>query len=585
MYKAFFYIEENPFSLTPDPRYLYLSQRHREALAHLLYGMGESGGFVQLTGEVGTGKTTLCRSVLEQAPEEVDVALIWNPNQTAIELLASVCDELRIAYPAATSSIKVLIDLLNRHLLAAHARNRRTVLIIDEAQNLTAEALEQVRLLTNLETTTRKLLQIILIGQPELQDLMARPDLRQLAQRITARYHLTPLNREETGAYIEHRLDVAGCHRPVFTPRAVRVVHRLSQGVPRLINIICDRAMLGAYGRHQSKIGPRLVRNAYAEVRGNASGGRRPRWGAWAAAAAAVALAAAAVPMLPQWLAPEARLEVVEPPPALPRQTPPPEPPAPGSAETGPANAQPQTGPETAAGPQAPAPTAVEPEPEAAAQPPAAPPLEELLLSRELPTDTESAFAVLLRRWGLIYDELEGPTGCVRASTRGLGCLFRRGTWTKLGQHNRPAVLELIDRAQNRHHVVVTGLSGDSVTLDFGARQLAFPRREVEALWYGSYMFLWQPPPQGSTLIRPGSDGEDVAWLRRQLDRLDGGPAPGAAHPAEGVFDDLLRGRVIAFQRAQGLKPDGLAGELTLLELNTVLSDGAVPVLRLPAAD
>src|SRR5262245_31219940 len=195
MYAAHFGLTERPFSLAPDPRYLYLSDAHREALAHLLYGLGEGGSFVQLTGEVGTGKTTVCRALLEQLPADVDVAMIFNSQLTSLELLAAVCDELRVPYPDGTTSLKVLIDALS------HALQRRTVLIIDEAQNLSARALEEVRLLTNLETTKEKLLQVILIGQPELADHLARRNLRQLAQRVTARYHLRPFSEHEAHKY------------------------------------------------------------------------------------------------------------------------------------------------------------------------------------------------------------------------------------------------------------------------------------------------------------------------------------------------------------------------------------------------
>jgi len=198
MYLSHFGLREPPFSITPDPRFLYMSARHREALAHLVYGVGEHGGFVQLSGEVGTGKTSVCRCLLEQLPSQVDVALVLNPRLSPVELLAAVCDELRIAYPAGTTSPKELVDRLYRHLLEAHSRGRRTVLIVDEAQNLAPEVLEEVRLLTNLETTREKLLQVILIGQPELAALLEQPKLRQLAQRVTARYHLEPLSRAET---------------------------------------------------------------------------------------------------------------------------------------------------------------------------------------------------------------------------------------------------------------------------------------------------------------------------------------------------------------------------------------------------
>src|SRR5438034_6649664 len=272
MYAAHFGLTERPFSLAPDPRYLYLSDAHREALAHLLYRVGGGGSVVQLTGEVGTGKTTVCRALLEQVPPDVDVAMIFNPRLTSVELLAVVCDELRVAYPAGTTSLKVLVDALSQALLEAHGRGRRTVLIIDEAQNLSAEVLEEVRLLTNLETTREKLLQVILIGQPELAEILARPDLRQLAQRVTARYHLRPFTEEETRAYVQHRMEVAGQRQPIFDTGAVRVAHRLSHGIPRRLNTICDRALLGAYATGRTRVSAAIVRQAALEVLG-----RRPR--------------------------------------------------------------------------------------------------------------------------------------------------------------------------------------------------------------------------------------------------------------------------------------------------------------------
>ena len=238
MYTEFFGLNEKPFSITPDPRYLYMTERHADALAHLLYGITESGGFIQLTGEVGTGKTTLVRRLLEQLPDNVDVALILNPRISANELLNSICDELHIAVNGDRDSAKVLVDALNKHLLNKHAQNRRVVLIVDEAQNLSADVLETVRLLTNLETTKQKLLQIILVGQPELRQVLERNDLRQLAQRVTGRYHLDPLERNEAIAYLHHRMQVAGTNRDVFKPSAAREIFRLSGGIPRIINVI-----------------------------------------------------------------------------------------------------------------------------------------------------------------------------------------------------------------------------------------------------------------------------------------------------------------------------------------------------------
>jgi general secretion pathway protein A len=297
MYLEHFGLREPPFTIAPNPRYLYMSERHREALAHLLYGLGEGGGFVQLTGEVGTGKTTLCRCMLEQLPPSVDVALILNPRLTSLELLQAICDELGVAYPAETTSSKVLVDVLYRYLLEAHGRGRRTVIVVDEAQALSTEVLEQVRLLTNLETTREKLVQIILIGQPELGRLLGREDLRQLAQRITARYHLAPFSEPETVAYIRHRLQVAGRTRGLFTEPAMRRVHGHSGGVPRLVNVICDRALLGAFAHQKGHVDTRMVARAAVEVGGPAARPWYARWWRWAAAAgvAALALGAAAL--------------------------------------------------------------------------------------------------------------------------------------------------------------------------------------------------------------------------------------------------------------------------------------------------
>src|SRR5688572_12403739 len=238
MYQSFFGLGEKPFAITPDARYLFLSERHAEAIAHLLYGITEAGGFVQLTGEVGTGKTTVVRSLLAQAPKDAEIALILNPRITAPEFLLTICEELGIGVPdSATQSVKDLVDILNDYLLRAHARGRRVVLVVDEAQNLATDVLEQVRLLTNLETSTQKLLQIILIGQPELRELLARNELRQLAQRITGRFHLNPLSKVESSAYVRHRLRVAGSTSDIFTPAALREIYRLSGGVPRVINV------------------------------------------------------------------------------------------------------------------------------------------------------------------------------------------------------------------------------------------------------------------------------------------------------------------------------------------------------------
>ena len=270
MYKEYFGLKETPFSIAPDPRYLYMSEGHREALAHLEYGLIGNGGFVLLTGEVGTGKTTVCRRLLEQIPDYLDVAFILNPRVTVEELLATVCDELDISYPEGNTSVKVFVDGINEFLIGTHAKGRRAVLIIEEAQNLSFDVLEQLRLLTNLETDEQKLLQIIMVGQPELRDMLAKSELRQLAQRITARYHLGPLSCKEVAGYVSHRLSVAGGSGTLFPASAIRNLFRLTGGVPRLINLLCDRALLGAYVQGKARVDRPTLLKAAGEVSGNA---------------------------------------------------------------------------------------------------------------------------------------------------------------------------------------------------------------------------------------------------------------------------------------------------------------------------
>ncbi|MCG2585653.1 ExeA family protein [Massilia sp. TS11] len=305
MYQAYFHLRQLPFSIAPDPHYLYMSERHREALAHLLYGVGSGGGFVLLTGEIGAGKTTVCRCFIEQVPDNCKLAYIFNPRLSVPELLQSVCEEYGIAQPPEGAGVKAYVDAINAFLLDCHARGLNNVLIIDEAQNLAPEVLEQLRLLTNLETSERKLLQIILIGQPELRGMLARPELEQLAQRVIARYHLGPLSAAETAAYVQHRLAVAGISGATPLPPALMpLVHRLSGGVPRRINLLCDRALLGTYAENRAAATRAIVRKAAAEVFGNEG---RPSRRAWWLAPALLGLAALAAAIVWQPPAPAPR--------------------------------------------------------------------------------------------------------------------------------------------------------------------------------------------------------------------------------------------------------------------------------------
>lgn len=582
MYREYFGMTEKPFSLAPDPRFLLMTPRHKEALAHLLFGMTEEGGFVLLTGEVGTGKTTLCRTMLEQVPDAVDVALVLNPKQTSVELLASICDELGAPYPQGATSPKHLTDVLNRHLLDAHAKGRRTVLIVDEAQNLDSEVLEQVRLLTNLETTREKLLQIILIGQPELKSLMSRRELRQLAQRITARCHLTPLTREETAAYIRHRLEIAGAGRPLFTPRAIRLIHRISGGIPRLINIICERALLGAYAHQRQNINRALVRTAASEVLEKKTRPLYARSLAWAP----VVLLLVAVGLgwrIQPWF-PMQRLPVLESMADV-RARPPAEAPIAVSASE-------KRGPHSAPGSERPVPLpdplpeTLErtagldiPEPMKTSRP-EYPDLRGLLLGGTVRTDTDAAFGTLFGLWGEDHNGLPGKTACEKALAVGLRCLHDRGNWTALRHYGRPAILELIDQDRQLHDVVAVGLNDEEVTLDFSGLEMRLPRRQVEPFWYGDFVLLWRPPPLRSMLVRPGSAGPDVLWLRERLRQIDGADGGASGRDRSPVFDEGLRKRVLEFQRARALEADGMVGEKTLIQLTAAGNSPVGPLLK-----
>ena len=552
MYLQFFGLHENPFSIPPDPHYLYLSRGHQEALAHLQYGLAEAGGFVQLTGEVGTGKTLLVRALVERLPEGVDVALILYPVLTVSDFIAAICDELRVPYPGEKASLKQLIDALNAHLLQTHARGRRTVLIIDEAQNLSREVLEQVRLLTNLETTKQKLLQIILVGQPELAQMLAQQDLRQLAQRITARFHLVALTRKENFEYILHRCRVAGAKAVLFDRKAMEQVYAASGGIPRLINVICDRALLGAYTHGKSVVDASIVKRAAVEVGPVA---RPKRWSVPRALAIASVLAVvmvvAAWQWWPQWTQKHST----------------------GESTTGLVSSAKELSASAEAKPVTPAavPAAASTEANAATSPPAAvSKLETWLAAPEARTDTESALKALFERWGQDYASLTGATGCERALNAGLHCVYQTGTWNNLRQHNRPAVIELQDASGRKHHVLVAALTQDSVSLAMDSALQEFSVQEVGRLWFGKYLLLWKPPMPEQVMLRLGDRGEAVVWLRDALAHYRGEPL---AAEASDLFDKELQTQLMQFQGRHRLAADGVAGQITLAKLQGYLTD------------
>jgi general secretion pathway protein A len=553
MYTSFFGLSEKPFAITPDPRYLFLSERHAEALAHLAYGIQEAGGFIQLTGEVGTGKTMIVRSLLQQLPANCDMALILNPRITPPEFLLAICDELHVPVPERlTSSVKGLVDLLTRFLLDAHSRGRRVVVMVDEAQNLSPEVLEQVRLLTNLETATQKLLQIILVGQPELREVLGRSELRQLAQRITGRYHLEALSHAETLAYIRHRLRVAGATADLFTHGALREVHRLSGGIPRIVNVICDRALLGAFTREEHRVTGVLVRQAATEVYGRPVMAPWLRWVAIGAAAAGIALLTFAawrtVPTGSPSVSPESSIETV-----------------------------------AAAAPQAAAPSTLEESgtaDAAAVDSPSGPSsssdLASLLALSAADTTTDAAFRELLALWGAAYEPgLARP--CDQVVDQGLQCVAQRGTIAQLKLIDRPAILALTDRAGTEHQVVLETLDGERATVALGGAKHEVSLAELTDYWFGDFLVVWRPSIPMAKVLRMGMRGDDVRWLREGLSQLEGAPADVAN---ANVFDGELERLVQDFQRSRRLTVDGVAGIQTQLVLDSALGTPGAPTLE-----
>nr|WP_242470962.1 AAA family ATPase [Thiocystis violacea] len=551
-------------------------------MAHLLYGAGESGGFVLLTGEVGTGKTTVCRAFLEQLPEDVDVALILNPAQSATELLTNVCEEFRIPLPPGKRSNKMLIDRLNEYLLTAHANGRRPLLIIDEAQNLLPQAMEQIRLLTNLETTKQKLLQIFLIGQPELRRLLERDRLRQLDQRITARFHLTPFNLRECGDYIRHRVAVAGVDRPLFSSRAIRRIYRYSGGIPRLINILCDRALLGVCVTRGSQVSPAIVAKAAREVRGDPieAPARSPLRLAMVALlsfglAAAVGLWAHSTlkedprEILSLWFqeGPEA---------PTPAETPESSVASPGQPEASTTPIQADVAP-TPDGGHPPDPL-VEPAPPAAVGESSVPPLpmpEPLALeSRALPES--EAMRLLLRRWGLDPEAIGREDPCADIRILGLSCEPEQGRLSHVRFFNLPVLLRVLDSDGASRYLVLGALEAGEATLDFPGGPERVPLESLERVWTGDYSLIWQRPPGGASLIGAGSSGEDVRWLRALLAKVPGlGMRPGNS----ARFDADLVSALRAFQASKGLMPDGIAGPRTIIVLQHAVGVPGLPRL------
>ncbi|MBU0485926.1 MAG: AAA family ATPase [Proteobacteria bacterium] len=556
MYSSHFGMIEKPFSIAPDPKFLYMSELHREALAHLLYGIKSDGGFVMLTGEVGTGKTTVCRCLLEQIPDDVDVAFVLNPKVTATELLATICDELDIIYPEGNTSIKIFVDRINDYLLKAHAAGRKTVLIIDEAQNLSADVLEQIRLLTNLETNTRKLLQIIMVGQPELNDLLEFRELRQLAQRVTARYHIGPLAKNEVEDYITHRLAIAGFREKIFPPAAITRIYNLSGGIPRLINILCDRALLGSYVQGQRQVNKQILNKAAREIMGVRSDEEK-KTGKWLIAALIIIFASATFTGAYYFTGPERpfsgivngiltrkKVTVENPAPVLTSEEITPEPPT----------------------PESPTPESILPKPEDNL---------DWLNSPSEQNNKIEAYKVLFKKWGLTYAAQNPNNACDQALRQKIMCLAKRGSLGNVRHLNRPAILSLTDKQGQEFFAPLTALGETTATFEIKDEKITISTRTLELIWHGTFIILWRFPPEYHQEIHPGSSGPVITWLATKFAEIDGiNSDSGKPNELSGQLLDRLR----RFQLSEGLLADGIIGPETIIHLNNV-TDHNLPTL------
>lgn len=526
MYHEFFGIDEQAFSIAVNPRYMYMSAQHKEALAHLLYGV-KSGGFVMLTGEVGTGKTTIVRCLLDQLPETTDLAVILNPSANVRDLLCSICDELKITYDPLEKSLKVLNTALRDYLLENHRRGHNTIVLIDEAQLLRVSTLEQVRLLTNLETNTKKLLQMILVGQPELNQLLAKPELRQLSQRITARYHLRPLNLEETQAYIKHRLKIAGMPpgRQPFTENIYKRIFQFTNGIPRLINVMCDRMLLGAYSRDTTEINAEICKQAASEVSGeipNQPFAVNKRW--IEIGSTAVIVFALTLALFWLWS---------------------------GITDDTPATSQ-----------------------VTYTQPSQQPVKRNLVLRTPAkapglaPWNTSKDAALRTAAKAVNINLFGGAEPCPQLKRLNWQCETQElATWNELKDIDRTGALTIITEGRIQAYATLVGLDDNHawIQLEDEIQKIELPR--LGSLWTGEFTFIWRKPSNYQASIGKGMQSALVKWVAEQFAVLDGQEKP----LTENVFSTALQERVKLFQRANNLEDDGFVGMHTLLKLNTAV--------------
>ena len=595
MYESHFGLKEKPFSIAPDPDYLYMSIRHKEAMAHLSYGVLEAGGFALLTGEVGTGKTTLCRNLLSDLPKSVNLALILNPNINEIELLETICDELKIKYTPAIDLMaspsggtqKKLLDLINKFLLKAFSKNRHTVLIIDEAQLLSRDVLELVRLLTNLETNKTKLLQIILIGQPELNTMLAREDLRQLSQRVTARYHLRSLDKSEIGEYINYRLTKAGCRQPLFSRQSLNKIYQYTKGTPRLINVLCHHALLNAYSRNRKTVDSATIKKVAREVFPSQQTGLLPlsidwrKYLPYMLTGAAVLLLLLSAPMVFQssnifkankneiaqqniadhnqpktkQLVPEVasdQPDAIEIKPSLEQEP----------------VAQEQTKTQDVTQPG----VASDSTPEQSNRL-----MDEVLALSKGKLRRIQSVRQMAQLWNVeLPDEIFDPL-CDEIRKHNLACISLNNNWPGMVVHNRPAVLEL----NNAEHVLLVELQEDNALIQVGDERYLVNINDLQRHWVGKAMLFWRPTELGDKNFTLGDSSSDVVWLRMTLNQvLNKKNLPVLSSTISSQYDEEMARKISLLQEQNNLKVDGVVGIQTYMLLNETLYPEQIPVLK-----
>jgi general secretion pathway protein A len=544
MYHTFFNITEPAFSIAVNPRYLYMSQQHKEALAHLLYGVA-GGGFIMLTGEVGMGKTTIIRCLLEQMPANTDVAIVMNPMSNVPELLSIICDELGASYIEDEPTLKELTDALHAHLLKSHTMGRNTILLVDEAQLLSVEALEHIRLLTNLETNTQKLLHIILVGQPELKTLIAQPQLRQLTQRITARFHLAPLTLDETQNYIHHRLKVAGMRNrnSPFPQPIIKRIHALTGGIPRLINVICERCLIGAYASNTQTVDNKIFNVARKEVTGELTRIKRHQVKYYAIAASvlvgALLLAGLFFSILDLQKSP-ARAAVA------PIKI------APSQVNTAQANTESALAPTSANANSAP---------------------------NQSQTNTSSLPSIHIRNYktaeNILFDYLGLPIAaetrpCSTNSKNTQQCAKKMlHTWTDIIEVNRPVIIVLATPEKFSTYVVIIGIQQDKArVIDEQGQEFTISLAMLGTMWTGDVVYIWNKPRDYSEPLTLGDSSSTIEWVAQQFAKLDKQIDP----LTDDLFNIALQERVKIFQRSKAIHPDGTINQQTLMAMNAALN-------------